>query len=351
MRAFDSGWVAPAGPEIDHFEGDLRERTGVAEVVALSSGTAALQLALQLIGVRRDDKVAVQSFTFIASANAAVAAGAIPTFIDSEPRTWNISPQLLAEELDAQARAGDPVKAVVAVDLYGRCAEYRELLAVCRRHEVPLIEDAAEALGGSYSGQAAGSFGKFGVLSFNGNKIITTSGGGALLCHDSESAHRARYLATQARQRAPHYEHTEIGYNFRLSNLLAAMGRSQLAQLPERVARRREIRRLYAEVFEDAEGIDVFRPDDPDDNAWLTCVLLDGPDREALRVALEVENIEARPLWKPMHLQPVFAGHERRIDGTSEGLFNRGLCLPSGSTMSDGDVERVADTVRKAIGR
>lgn len=351
LRAFDSGWVAPAGPDIDGFESELAEFCDVDSVVALSSGTAALQLALRLAGVREGDLVLCQSFTFVATANAAIAAGAIPVFIDSESRTWNISSTLLDDELTARASSGERVGAVVAVDLYGRCADYEALVRVCDRHDVPLVEDAAESLGSTFGGRPAGGFGRFGVLSFNGNKIITTSGGGALLCRDAESAARARYLATQARLDAPHYEHSESGYNFRLSNLLASLGRSQLDQLPQRVARRRKIRSLYASAFDAVDGIDVFRPDDESDNAWLTCVQLDGVDREELRQRLHAEQIEARPLWKPMHLQPLFSRSEHRTDGTSERLFDTGLCLPSGSVMSDSDVERVVDCVRRSLGR
>lgn len=345
IGAFDSGWVAPAGPEIDAFEHDLAAYSDVPAVAALSSGTAALQVALRLAGAEAGDVVLCQSFTFIATANAAIAAQARPVFIDSETSTWNISPELVAEELAVRRSAGDRVGAVIAVDLYGRCADYEALVDVCAEYDVPLIEDAAESLGSKHRGRPAGGFGRFGVLSFNGNKIITTSGGGALLCHDAADAERVRYLATQARQPAPHYEHTESGYNFRLSNLLAAMGRSQLAQLPDRVARRREIRSMYAAALRDVDGAEVFRPDDPEDNAWLSCVTFDGIDRENVRKALDEADIESRPLWKPMHLQPLFADAERRVDGTSEDLFNRGLCLPSGSVMTDSDVERVIDAL------
>ncbi|MDE0804819.1 MAG: aminotransferase class V-fold PLP-dependent enzyme [Acidimicrobiales bacterium] len=349
IDAFDSGWVAPAGPEIDAFERELAEFCDVEAVVALSSGTAALQLALQLAGVERGDHVLCQSFTFIATANAALAAGAVPVFIDSESATWNLDPELVAEELAFRARNGDRVGAVVAVDLYGRCADYDRLATVCDDFSVPLVEDAAESLGSRGHDRPAGGYGQFGVLSFNGNKIITTSGGGALLCHDHASADRARYLATQARQTAPHYEHTESGYNFRLSNLLAGMGRSQLAQLPDRVDRRRQIRHRYAEGLADLERVSVFRPQDPSDNAWLTCIELTDIDREKVRLELDQSEIESRPLWKPMHLQPVFSDNANRVNGTSEALFGRGLCLPSGSVMSDDDVERVIDALRRAV--
>ncbi len=351
LDAFDSGWVAPAGPDIAGFEAELAEYCRVDEAVALSSGTAALQLAMRLAGVAEGDLVLCQSFTFVATANAILAAGAVPVFIDSESESWNISPALVRDELDSLRAGGHRVGAVIAVDLYGRCADYAQLVAVCREFDVPLIEDAAESLGSHGHDRPAGGYGTFGVLSFNGNKIITTSGGGALLCHDHESAERARYLATQARQPAPHYEHTEPGHNFRLSNLLAALGRSQLRQLPDRVARRRAIRERYARRLSEVPGFSAFRPDDPCDNAWLTCVLLDGLDREDVRLHLADADIESRPLWKPMHLQPLFDGSRSRIDGTSDDLFRRGLCLPSGSVMSDDDVERVIGALESAASK
>lgn len=349
LRAFDSGWVAPAGPEIDQFETDLAVVCDVRSAVALSSGTAALQLALRLLGVGPGDLVVCQTFTFVATANAALAAGATPVFIDSEDQSWNLSPELLEEELEYQASIGNRVGAVIAVDLYGRCADYQRLDDVCMRYDVPLVEDAAESLGSQQNGRAAGAFGRFGVLSFNGNKIITSSGGGALLCHDPDSAARARHLATQARDPAPHYEHTEAGYNFRLSNLLAALGRSQLQTLPERIRRRRAIRAAYDDALRGIGGVRVFGADNADDNAWLSCVLFDDTDPEHVRRVLDAADIEARPLWKPMHLQPLFAGARRRVDGTSEGLFARGLCLPSGSGMTDEDVDRIIDALIDAV--
>lgn len=349
LDAFDSGWVAPAGPEIGGFEADLASVCEVDSVVALSSGTAALQLAMRMAGVGDGDLVLCQSFTFVATANAILAAGAVPVFIDSEAESWNISPKLVRAEIASLLADGQRVSALIAVDLYGRCADYRSLVRVCDEYDVPLIADAAESLGARGHDRPAGGYGAFGVLSFNGNKIITTSGGGALLCHDPESADRARYLATQARQPAAHYEHTEPGHNFRLSNLLAALGRSQLRQLPDRVARRRAIRDRYKVLLHDLPEVTVFHPDDPDDNAWLTCVLLNGVGREQVRQHLDNAGIEARPLWKPMHLQPMFRKARHRVDGTSERLFERGLCLPSGSVMDDQDVERVAHVLEDAV--
>jgi dTDP-4-amino-4,6-dideoxygalactose transaminase len=281
--------------------------------------------------------------------------GARPVLIDSEPTSWNLSPALLAEELTERRRANRLPAAVIAVDLYGRCADYDEITRLCAEVEVPLIEDAAEALGATRNGRPAGSFGEMAVLSFNGNKIITSSGGGALVCDDPHTAERARYLATQARQPEVHYEHTEIGFNYRLSNLLAAFGHGQLDTLDERIQRRREIRSRYTEALADVPGVEVAPTGKGnEDNAWLTCILVD-PDQcpqspEDLRLALEAEDIESRPLWKPMHLQPALSKAAARLDGTSERLFEQGLCLPSGSAMSDGGLERVIGLLTKALG-
>ena len=354
LRAFDSGWVAPVGPELDAFEADLAAFTGWAGTVAMSSGTAALHLALLTRGVGPGDEVVVSSFTFAATANAVTYTGATPRFLDSERVSWNLDPQLLADELAAADTAGRLPAAVVAVDLYGQCADYDEIAPLCARYGVPLVEDAAEALGSTHGGRAAGTLGDVGILSFNGNKIITTSGGGALLSPDPAVADRVRYLATQARQPAVHYEHTDIGFNYRLSNLLAAMGRAQLERLPAMSARRLAINEHYRRELADVGGL-AFMPIAPWStadrggrwNGWLTCVTFDDPaHRDRVQAALSAVDIESRPLWKPMHLQPVFAAAPSRVNGTSEWLFDHGLCLPSGSVLSDAQVDRVVSVVR-----
>lgn len=351
LRAFDSGWVAPAGPELDAFESELAAVTGWPGCVALSSGTAALHLALQLCDVQPGDAVFVSTFTFVASANAIRYCGANPVFIDSERDSWNMSPELLEQALGAAQAAGRPPKAVVIVDLYGQCAKYDELIPICRSYGVKVIEDAAEALLATYRDQPAGTFGDFGLFSFNGNKIMTTSGGGAFVSPDTESADRVRYLSTQARQPAVHYEHTDVGYNYRLSNLLAGLGRAQLQRLPQMSARRIEINGLYRSALETRNEIE-FMPvlDEAEWNGWLTCVVLPDSDiRDRVMAALDEQDIESRPLWKPMHLQPVFREADAFVDGTSQDLFERGLCLPSGSGLSDDDIDRVAHHVLAAI--
>jgi dTDP-4-amino-4,6-dideoxygalactose transaminase len=356
LRAFDSGWVAPVGPELDAFEADLAAFTGWSGTVAMSSGTAALHLALLVHGVEPGDEVLVSSFTFAATANAVTYTGATPKFLDSETVSWNLDPQLLADELAAADAAGRLPKAVVAVDLYGQCADYDAIVALCAQYGVALVEDAAEALGSLHRGRAAGTLGDIGILSFNGNKIITTSGGGALLSPDPAVADRVRYLATQARQPAVHYEHTDVGFNYRLSNLLAAMGRAQLARLPDMSARRSAINEHYRRELADVPGLG-FMPIAPWSapdvggrwNGWLTCVTFADPaHRDRVQAALGAVDIESRPLWKPMHLQPVFASAPRRVNGTSEWLFDHGLCLPSGSALSDAQVDRVVSVVRAA---
>jgi dTDP-4-amino-4,6-dideoxygalactose transaminase len=348
LAAFDSNWIAPLGPEVDAFERELAARVGVRDAAALSSGTAALHLALVLLEVGPGDEVWTATLTFAATANAIRYVGATPVFVDSERESWNMDGALLEEALhDATKRDALP-KAVIVVDLYGQCANYDALLDACAAHGVPVIEDAAEALGATYGGKAAGSFGKVGVLSFNGNKIITTSGGGALVSDDRALVARVRYLASQARQPAAHYEHDELGYNYRLSNLLAAVGRAQLARLDGFIERRRQINRTYREALGGLEGIS-FLSERPGSRStcWLTCLLVDdtrlGVGPNELRRHLETRNIEARPVWKPMHLQPLYRGC-RVIGGTvAEDLFHRGLCLPSGSSLSDADQRRVID--------
>lgn len=352
LDAFDSNWIAPLGPQVDTFERELADYVGVGHAAALSSGTAGLHLALILLGVEAGDEVLVATQTFAATANAVVYVGARPVFVDSDPGSWTIDPALVAEELDAASRRGRLPKAVIAVDLYGQSADYGPLLEACERHGVPLVEDAAEGLGATYRGRRLGGFGRVGVFSFNGNKIITTSGGGMLVSDDADLVRRARFLATQAREPAPHYEHRAIGFNYRLSNLLAALGRAQLAKLDERVRARLRIRARYREGLGDLPGLTFMpEPDWGTSNGWLTCVEIDpeafGADREAVRLHLEAHDIESRPTWKPMHLQPVFAECRAVGGAASEAVFRRGLCLPSGSSLSEADQDRVIAAVRE----
>jgi dTDP-4-amino-4,6-dideoxygalactose transaminase len=354
LDAFDSNWIAPVGPDVDAFEAEFAARVGVDHAVALSSGTAALHLALLLAGVGPGDEVLVPSFTFVATANAVVYLGADPVFVDSSPDTWTVDPGLLAAELDRRAASGRLPAAVVTVDLYGQSCDYDPILAACARHGVPVVEDAAEALGATYRGRPAGSFGRMGVFSFNGNKIITTSGGGMLVTGSADEADRARFLATQAREPAPHYEHTTVGYNYRLSNLLAALGRAQLAGLDSRIERRRAIHHRYREALDGLPGVGflpVAAYGEP--NYWLTCVTIDptrsGTDRETVRLALESHDIESRPTWKPLHLQPVFAANAVVGGSVCARIFEHGLCLPTGSALSAADQARVVDVVRGLV--
>ena len=348
--AIASNWIAPAGPDLDLFEQEVASEVGVAAAAGLSSGTAALHLSLLALGVEAGDEVFCSSFTFAASANPILYCGASPVFIDSSPDTWNMDPDLLAGELRAAASRGKLPKAVIVVDLYGQCADYDPISACCREYGVPVVADAAESLGATYKGRAAGSLGDISIVSFNGNKIITCSGGGMLLSNNVEYVEKARFLATQARDPAPHYEHSTIGHNYRLSNLLAAVGRAQLRVLKDRVAARRRNLQFYEGHLRSIEGIE-FAPAAPYEgrNAWLTCILVDedrfGASSNAIREHLASCQIESRPLWKPMHMQPVFK-HHRSIGGNvSEGLFARGLCLPSGSSLSEADLERVVGGV------
>jgi pyridoxal phosphate-dependent aminotransferase EpsN len=351
LEAFDSNWIAPLGPQVDAFEAELAARTGMQHAVALSSGTGALHLALILLGVGPGDSVLTSTLTFAATANAIRYVGAEPVFIDASPATWTMDPDLLAEELEDSARRGQLPKAVLPVDLYGQCADYDPIREACARYEVPLVEDAAEALGATYRGRQAGSFGELGVFSFNGNKIITTSGGGMLVTNEKTWAERARFLATQARDPAPHYQHSTLGYNYRLSNLLAALGRGQLANLDERVRARRENFETYREALAQLPGVQ-FMPeaDYGTSTRWLTCLTLDaaafGATREDVRLHLESLDIEARPVWKPMHLQPLYEGCRIRGGAVSAKLFADGLCLPSGSNLTPADLERVLDGFR-----
>ena len=351
LRAFDSGWLAPLGPEVDAFEAEVASATGRRHAVALASGTAALHLALIDLGVGPGDEVIASTFTFAASVNPIRYCGAVPILVDSEPRTWGLDPELVESVLASRARRGHLPKAIVAVDLYGSACDHRRLADVAARYDVPVIEDAAEALGATNAaGAPAGTLGTSALVSFNGNKIITTSGGGMLLTDDEAAAHRARTRASQARLPVPHYEHAEIGYNYRLSNLLAAVGRAQLAGIRDKVDRRRTIAGRYQEALSNVPGVG-FGPYDQlgRSNGWLTVLLLDpatGSAPEQLRLSLHRAHIEARPVWKPMHRQPVHAGREAVLNGTSDRAFARGLCLPSGSSMTDADVDRVVDVVR-----
>lgn len=359
LDAVRSGWVAPLGPHVDAFEAEIAERVGVAGALALSSGTAALHLALLELGARPGTAVVVSSMTFVASANAVAYTGASPVFVDAQASDGNVDPELLLEAVDTLQAEGTTVAAVMSVDLFGRCADYAQIVDALAERGVPLLEDAAEALGASYQGQAAGSFGVAAALSFNGNKIMTTSGGGMLLSDDLELLGRARYLSTQARQPVPYYEHTEIGYNYRLSNVLAALGRAQLTRLDDMIARRRAIRQTYADGLADVPGVRLMGRggdrDDEQDNCWLTTIVLN-PEVVTATVdsvikTLEAEDIEARHLWKPMHLQPVFADARSFVNGTSERLFANGVTLPSGSILTDDDVARVLGVVRSALGQ
>jgi dTDP-4-amino-4,6-dideoxygalactose transaminase len=356
LEAFDSNWIAPLGPQVDAFEKEFAETLGFRQAAALSSGTASLHLALLLLGVGAGDEVLTSTLTFAATANAITYTGATPVFLDSEPATWNMDPDLLDEEIRAGLRRGKRPKAVVVVDLYGQCADYERILQVCRRYELPLIEDAAEALGATYAGQAAGTFGAIGCFSFNGNKIITASGGGMLASDNPRYVEQARFLASQARDPAPHYQHSQVGYNYRMSNLLAAVARGQLGNLATRVAQRRANFEFYRQALGDLPGI-AFMPEDPRGRStrWLTCITIDpgrfGADRQAVGLALERENIESRPVWKPMHLQPVFRGCRIRAGGLAESLFRDGLCLPSGSSLTADDRNRVVRTIHDGFNR
>ena len=369
-EAFESNWVAPLGPHVDAFEQEFAAAVGVPYAAALSSGTAALHLALRILsgGTLRGAEVLCSTFTFAATANAIAYEGAVPVFIDCDLSSWNMDPGLLREELCALAAAGKLPRAVIAVDLYGQCADYAPIVQACEEFGVPLIEDAAEALGATYWGRgtkdrpglpetvlrpaSAGSFGAAAAFSFNGNKIITTSGGGMLVSHDRSIIEKARFLATQAREPAPHYQHSEIGFNYRMSNVLAAIGRGQLTALPRRIAARRRNFEFYRSALGSLPGVEFMpRADFGRSTCWLTSMTIDAAEfratREDVRLALEAENIEARPVWKPMHLQPVFAGCRVKGGRVSEGLFETGLCLPSGSSLTEVDLERVCAVVRK----
>jgi len=350
MDAFDSNWIAPLGPHVDAFEQEFSAKVNGLPCTALSSGTAALHLSLVLAGVGVGDEVLTSSFTFAATANSITYVGAKPVFIDSDWSSWNMDPNLLRQELqDCRQRNAMP-KAVMAVDIVGQCCDYDAIESICREFEVPLIEDAAEALGASYKGRPAGTFGQYAAFSFNGNKIITTSGGGMLVCHSAKQASQARFLATQARDPAPHYEHSSVGYNYRLSNLLAAIGRGQLENLAQHVENRRAIFERYRVALEPIPGITMMPEIEGGvSTRWLSLLMIDpekyGADREAVRLALEAQQIEARPAWKPMHCQPVFSGCRRRGGSVAEKIFRQGLCLPSGTMLSQADQDRIIQMV------
>lgn len=357
-EAFDANWVAPLGPNVNGFEEDLEHFLNAdVMVAALSAGTAALHLALIECGVGYGDEVICQSMTFSASANPIAYQGAVPVFVDSETETWNICPVALKEAIIDRIANGKKPKAIIVVHLYGMPAKMDDILAIAQEFAIPVIEDAAEALGSTYKGKACGTFGKFGVLSFNGNKIITTSGGGALVCHTKEDKDKAVFLSTQARDDAPHYQHTHIGYNYRMSNICAGIGRGQMEVLPSRVIARRVMTDFYVDLFAGYKGINVFTAPSTDfySNHWLAAITIEpteaGITREDLRLALLELNIESRPLWKPMHLQPVFKGAPYYGTKVAERLFENGLCLPSGSNLTDAHRQRIKEAIELVFGK
>ncbi len=348
QEAFDTNWIAPLGPNVDGFENELSEYLNISNTVVLSSGTAAIHLALIILGIKQDDEVLVSTFTFSATVNPIIYQNATPVFIDSEEDTWNMEPELLERAINDRIKKGKKPKAIILVHLYGMPAKIDEIFDIADKYEIPVIEDAAEALGSNYKNKAVGTRGVFGILSFNGNKIITTSSGGALISDNKNYIEKARFLATQARDNAPHYQHSHIGYNYRMSNIVAGVGRGQLEVIEKRVESRRNNYLFYKKLFEKTDGIKFLDEMSPDfySNFWLTTILIEesktnGISNEKLRLALDKENIEARPLWKPMHLQPIFKDHPKYLNGTSEKLFDTGLCLPSGSNMTDEDKERI----------
>jgi dTDP-4-amino-4,6-dideoxygalactose transaminase len=349
-EAFTTNWIAPVGPHIDAFEQEFCEVTGAGYAAAVSSGTAAIHLALRLLDVGAGDEVFCSTLTFAASANPIIYQNAKPVFVDSDTKSWNMNPDLLCEAIAHRAKIGKLPKAVLLVHLYGQSADIEPILEVCDRYDIPLIEDAAEALGATYKGQTPGTFGRIGIYSFNGNKIITTSGGGMLVSNQPELVAKARFLATQARDQAPHYQHSEIGFNYRMSNVLAGIGRGQLQVLDERVAARRHNCEVYQQALGDLPGVE-FMPeaDFGTSTRWLTCLTIDpkkfGADREHVRLELAKQQIETRPVWKPLHIQPVFASWEAIGGEVSENLFRHGLCLPSGSNLTDEELQQVIDAI------
>lgn len=355
-EAFDTNWIAPVGPHINAFEEELAQYLGHGKVAVLSSGTAAIHLALIMLGVQQGDEVIVSSLTFSGSANPIVYQGATPVFIDSEKETWNMEPQLMEEAIRKRINKGKKPKAIILVHLYGMPAKVDELMEVARKYEIPVVEDAAESLGSKYKNRPTGSFGEISVLSFNGNKVITTSGGGALVSANEAYVNLAKKLSTQARDDAPHYQHSMIGYNYRMSNVLAGIGRGQLKVLDERVKKRREINQFYRNLLQSYEYIEFLNePVGHFSNYWLTTILIrddknSQKPREFLRTELAKHKIECRPLWKPMHLQPVFKDAPAYTNGNAEELFNVGLCLPSGTNMTDEDMERISNKMVEILG-
>ncbi len=350
QEAFDTNWVAPLGPNVNGLENDIESYLQKdIHVAALSSGTGALHLALILLGVKAGDEVLCQSMTFSASANPILYLGATPVFIDSEKETWNLCPIALEKAILDRIAKGKKPKAIIGVHLYGMPFKVDEILAISKKYDIPVVEDSAEALGSTFKGQKCGTFGDLGVLSFNGNKIITTSGGGALVCQNKEHKDKAVFFATQSRDNAPHYQHSEIGYNYRMSNICAGIGRGQMEVIDLRVSQRRAMNAFYQELFKDNEAVLVFKEPNTNffSNHWLSAVVLDSyENREALRLALEQQNIESRPLWKPMHLQPVFEKYPYYGSSVAEALFNKGLCLPSGSNLNEEDKVRIAKNIQ-----
>ena len=350
QEAFDTNWVAPLGPNVTGFEGDLKNYLQAdVHVAALSSGTAALHLALILLGVGTGDEVICQSMTFSASANPIAYLGAMPVFVDSEKDTWNMCPLFLEQAIKDRMAKGKKPKAILPVHLYGMPAKMKEILAIAVKYDIPVLEDAAEALGSHIAGKHCGTFGEMACLSFNGNKIITTSGGGALVTQKEADKNQAIFLATQARDQAPHYQHTHIGYNYRMSNIVAGIGRGQMEVLDAHIQNRRNNYAFYQQAFKAIPAISMLaEPEGYFSNRWLSCIVVDpsnGVTRETIRLALEAENIEARPLWKPMHLQPIFKNSPFYGEGTAEELFNNGLCLPSGSNLKQADLQRVVNVI------
>lgn len=356
-EAFDTNWVVPLGPNVNAFEQELAAYVGQdRHVVALSAGTAAIHLGLVQLGVKAGDEVICQSFTFAASANPVTYLGATPVFVDSEKDTWNMAPEFLEKAiLDRKEKTGKFPKAIIPVHLYGMPAKLDEIRTIAQKYGIPLLEDAAEALGSEYKGRKCGTFGEFGALSFNGNKIITTSGGGALICRTEEEAKQTMFYATQARENRPYYHHEHVGYNYRMSNICAGIGRGQMLVLQKHVERRRAIHQLYTELLEGVAGIEVKQAPHQDFNSnyWLTCITVDptlaGITADEIRICLEQENIESRLLWKPMHLQPVFSENPFYGDGTAETIFNQGLCLPSGSMLEDKDIHIVVSKIKEKL--
>ncbi|WP_058104272.1 DegT/DnrJ/EryC1/StrS family aminotransferase [Maribacter dokdonensis] len=351
-EAFETNWIAPLGPNVNAFEQSIGNTLGNdVHVAALSAGTAAIHLGLELLGVGKGDDVICQSFTFSASANPITYVGASPVFVDSELETWNISPALLRKAIENGIEKGKKPKAIIAVHLYGMPYKIAEIRTVADEFQIPILEDSAEALGSIYKGIPCGTFGDIGILSFNGNKIITTSGGGALVSKNKEFVERAVFLATQARDDAPHYQHSNIGYNYRMSNVLAGIGRGQMEVLDDRVNARRANYQFYTDSLEEFSQLEFLgEPEGYFSNRWLSCILTPSFEiREKLRMSLLDENIESRPLWKPLHLQPIFNGNQHYVDGTSESLFERGLCLPSGSNLTKEDLDRVVTTIKNVL--